>query len=120
MEDVAIAARVSLKTVSRVVNGEPGVAPGPEQRVRDVIEALGFRRNDSARLLRTGRRRPQDSCWRTSATLFTPRWPAAWRALPVRGSLLLSRYSDADPATERGAVRPSSSGRTGSRSAAQT
>ena len=27
MKDVAIAARVSLKTVSRVVNGEPGV-PG--------------------------------------------------------------------------------------------
>jgi hypothetical protein len=54
MKDVATAARVSLKTVSRVVNGEPGVTPSTEQRVRVAIEALGFRRNDSARLLRTG------------------------------------------------------------------
>ncbi len=55
MKDVAARAGVGLKTVSRVVNGEPGVTPETEARVRSAIEALGFRRNDSARILRKGR-----------------------------------------------------------------
>ena len=80
MKDVAIAARVSLKTVSRVVNGEPGVAPATEQRVREAIETLGFRRNDSARLLRTGQAATVGLVWRTSATRSTRRCCAAWKA----------------------------------------
>nr|WP_228389938.1 LacI family DNA-binding transcriptional regulator [Streptomyces smaragdinus] len=55
MKDVAARAGVGLKTVSRVVNGEPGVTPDTERRVRESITALGFRRNDSARILRKGR-----------------------------------------------------------------
>ncbi|AUY47627.1 LacI family DNA-binding transcriptional regulator [Streptomyces sp. CB01881] len=55
MNDVAAAAGVGLKTVSRVVNGESGVTPDTAERVRAAIAELGFRRNDSARLLRTGR-----------------------------------------------------------------
>jgi LacI family transcriptional regulator len=55
MKDVASRAGVALKTVSRVVNGEPGVTPETAKRVLGAIEALGFRRNESARLLRTGR-----------------------------------------------------------------
>ncbi|MEV4739024.1 LacI family DNA-binding transcriptional regulator [Streptomyces sp. NPDC049555] len=55
MKDVAARAGVGLKTVSRVVNGEPGVTAETERRVRDAITALGFRRNDSARILRKGR-----------------------------------------------------------------
>jgi LacI family transcriptional regulator len=55
MKDVATRAGVALKTVSRVVNGEPGVTPATATRVLDAIEDLGFRRNESARLLRTGR-----------------------------------------------------------------
>jgi LacI family transcriptional regulator len=54
MKDVAAAAGVALKTVSRVVNEEPGVSPETAERVRAAITGLGFRRNDSARLLRTG------------------------------------------------------------------
>jgi LacI family transcriptional regulator len=54
MNDVARTAGVSLKTVSRVVNGEPGVHPGTSERVLAVIEQLGFRRNPSARNLRRG------------------------------------------------------------------
>src|SRR3954447_1130974 len=54
MKDVAARAGVGLKTVSRVVNAEPGVTPETERRVQDAIEALGFRRNDSARVLRKG------------------------------------------------------------------
>ena len=56
MRDVAEAAGVSLKTVSRVVNLEPGVRPELQRRVEEAIAALGFRRNVAARSLRTGRR----------------------------------------------------------------
>jgi LacI family transcriptional regulator len=55
MKDVATRAGVALKTVSRVVNSEPGVTPETTTRVLGAIEDLGFRRNESARLLRTGR-----------------------------------------------------------------
>lgn len=54
MRDVGDAAGVSLKTVSRVVNKEPGVRPETQRRVEDAILALGFRRNVVARSLRTG------------------------------------------------------------------
>lgn len=54
MVDVARRARVSLKTVSRVVNHEPGVAPDTMERVRATIEALSFRRHDGAAHLRRG------------------------------------------------------------------
>lgn len=54
MKDVAARAGVALKTVSRVVNGESGVTPATTERVLGAIEELGFRRNESARLLRTG------------------------------------------------------------------
>jgi len=55
MKDVASRAGVALKTVSRVVNGEPSVTPETAKRVLGAIADLGFRRNESARLLRTGR-----------------------------------------------------------------
>jgi LacI family transcriptional regulator len=55
MKDVASRAGVALKTVSRVVNGERGVTPETATRVLGAISDLGFRRNESARLLRTGR-----------------------------------------------------------------
>ena len=52
MVDVAAVARVSLKTVSRVVNGEPGVHAKTAARVREAISVLGYRANDTARNLR--------------------------------------------------------------------
>nr|WP_188191936.1 LacI family DNA-binding transcriptional regulator [Nonomuraea sp. SYSU D8015] len=55
MKDVATAAGVALKTVSRVVNGEPGVHPATAERVREAIDRLGYSRNESARVLRRGR-----------------------------------------------------------------
>lgn len=54
MKDVARTAGVSIKTVSRVVNGEPGVSPDTTLAVRSAIDALGFRPNLSARTLRRG------------------------------------------------------------------
>src|SRR6266581_3301854 len=52
MRDVADAAGVSLMTVSRVVNGEPGVLPETAARVERAIRRLGYQRNDMARHLR--------------------------------------------------------------------
>src|SRR5688572_7541040 len=54
MRDVAGAAGVSLKTVSRVINGEAAVAPATAARVTGAIAELGFERNDLARSLRNG------------------------------------------------------------------
>lgn len=55
MRDVAERAGVSLKTVSRVINAEPGVAAETAERVGSAIAELGFQRNDLARSLRQGR-----------------------------------------------------------------
>ncbi|MEN3282288.1 MAG: LacI family transcriptional regulator [Solirubrobacteraceae bacterium] len=55
MRDVASTAGVSLKTVSRVVNGEAGVRSDTAARVEAAIARLGFARNDLARSLRHGR-----------------------------------------------------------------
>jgi LacI family transcriptional regulator len=54
MNDVAAHAGVSLKTVSRVVNGLDHVRPDKFDRVTRSIEELGFRRNEYARQLRQG------------------------------------------------------------------
>ncbi len=54
MVDVARASGASLKTVSRVVNGEPGVRPVTAERVQRAIAELGFQRNDGASMLRRG------------------------------------------------------------------
>jgi LacI family transcriptional regulator len=58
MVDVARHAGVSLKTVSRVVNNEPAVAQDLVDRVLAAIAELGFRRNDIARNLRSGKVNP--------------------------------------------------------------
>lgn len=52
MRDVAVHAGVSLKTVSRVVNGEPGVSATLTGQVRRSVESLGFRPHVGARTLR--------------------------------------------------------------------
>jgi LacI family transcriptional regulator len=52
MLDVAALAGVGLKTVSRVVNSEPGVSPQLEARVREAIAQLNYRRDANAATLR--------------------------------------------------------------------
>ena len=51
IEDVAAAAGVSMKTVSRVLNHEPNVREETRQRVMQAVEALQYRPNLSARSL---------------------------------------------------------------------
>ena len=55
IKDVAERAKVSLKTVSRVVNHEPSVQPATRARVQQAIDELGYRPDLSARSLRGAR-----------------------------------------------------------------
>ena len=102
MKDVAAQAGVGLKTVSRVVNGEPGVTPDTAERVRAAIEALGFRRNDSARVLRKGQ---TASIGLVLEDVGNPFYSTLARAVEDvthgNGSLLFMGSSDEDPERER-------------------
>lgn len=55
MRDVAARLGVSTMTVSRAIRGEAGIAESTRQRVLAEVDALGYRRNDLARQLRSGR-----------------------------------------------------------------
>ena len=56
MRDVAALAGVSVKTVSRVVNDEPGVTEALSRRVSAAVAELGYRHNLTASHLRRGHR----------------------------------------------------------------
>ena len=102
MKDVAYRAGVALKTVSRVVNSEPGVTEETAARVREAIDALGFRRNDSARLLRKGQ---TASIGLIMEDIGDPFYSALSRSVEDvarwNGSLLFTGSSDEDPGRER-------------------
>jgi DNA-binding LacI/PurR family transcriptional regulator len=55
--DVALLAGVSRKTVSRVFNDEPYVSADVRRRVLEAAEQLGYRLNNAARALASGRTR---------------------------------------------------------------
>lgn len=57
VREVAALAKVSVGTVSNVMNRPEKVAPDTVERVQAAIEELGFVRNDAARQLRAGRSR---------------------------------------------------------------
>ncbi|WP_338678124.1 LacI family DNA-binding transcriptional regulator [Streptomyces sp. SCSIO 30461] len=102
MKDVAARAGVGLKTVSRVVNGEPGVTPDTERKVQEAIDALGFRRNDSARVLRKGR---TSSVGLVLEDLADPFYGPLSRAVEevarAHGALLINGSSAEDPDREQ-------------------
>lgn len=56
MSDIAAQVGISVKSVSRVLNGEPGVSAATAERILATAAELGFRRNDLARNLRRGDR----------------------------------------------------------------
>src|SRR6478609_5006366 len=57
VRDVAVAASVSVGTVSNVLNRPAKFSPATVERVMQAIDDLGFVRNDAARQLRAGRSR---------------------------------------------------------------
>ncbi len=57
MADVAARAGVSVMTVSRVLNGFPGVTDETRSRVEQAVTTLGYQANAAARVLAGGRSR---------------------------------------------------------------
>jgi DNA-binding LacI/PurR family transcriptional regulator len=57
MADVARAAGVSAQTVSRTLAGHPNVREHTRAKVLAAVEQLGYRKNDAARVLSSGRSR---------------------------------------------------------------
>ena len=55
IKDVAQAAGVSIRTVSRVLNKSPKVGSGTREQIQAVIDRLGFSPNSRARGLNSGR-----------------------------------------------------------------
>ncbi len=102
MRDVARHARVATKTVSRVVNDEPGVRPQMAERVRQSIAALGYRRNDSARVLRRGQTASIGLIMEDIGDPFYAAFSRAVEDVAARhDALLITGSSDEDPERER-------------------
>ncbi len=108
MNDVARSAGVSLKTVSRVVNGEPTVAPDLVARVQAAVESLSYRPHIGASMLRRNDRRT-----RTIGVLLedvgNPFSAAVHRAIEdearTRGVHVLTGSLDEDPQREHELTR---------------
>ncbi|WP_203790247.1 LacI family DNA-binding transcriptional regulator [Paractinoplanes rishiriensis] len=104
MNDVARTAGVSLKTVSRVVNGEPTVTPDLAARVRAAVESLDYRPHLGASMLRRNDRRTR-TIGVLLADVSNPFSAAVHRAVEdecrARGSHVLTGSLDEDPRRER-------------------
>jgi len=103
MKDVAALARVSLSTVSRVVNGDPG-RPDLARRIQDAIDLLGYERDHTASTLRRADR-ASASIGLLVADVGNPFFAAVARGVEEiareRGSVTMVASSDEDPARER-------------------
>lgn len=104
MRDVAALAGVSLKTVSRVVNGVSSVDPALTSKVNQAAAKLGYRPNLTASNLRRGDRRTatvgmlvEDVANPFSAALMR----AVENVARDRGVLVLMGSLDEDPTRER-------------------
>jgi LacI family transcriptional regulator len=100
LRDVAERAEVSFKTVSRVVNGEPGVSGVVVGRVQTAIESLGYVPDERARRLRQSTS-PATSIGFVLVDVSNPFFSAVLRGLEdvarARQCLVLSASSDQDP-----------------------
>jgi len=104
MHEVAAAARVSIKTVSRVVNGESGVTPKLVERVTAAVERVGYRHNLTASSLRRtdGRSASIGVVLEDVANPFSSALHRAIEDVAVtRGVLVFAGSSDEDENRER-------------------
>ncbi|MFE9450755.1 LacI family DNA-binding transcriptional regulator [Streptomyces sp. NPDC006739] len=108
MRDVATMAGVGIATVSRVVNGKPGVTPDLAEKVTRAAELLGYRQDLTASSLRRADRRThtlglilEDAANPFSAALHR----AVVDTAAERGVLVLAGSTDEDPVRERGLVK---------------
>ena len=114
MREVAALAGVSLKTVSRVLNGESGVAAATSERVRRAAEELSFQLNLGARSLRRSDGRTA-TIGLILENVQNPYSSAIHRAVENvardRGVYVLAGSLDEDPQRERELVASFSSRR---------
>jgi LacI family transcriptional regulator len=104
MREVAALAKVSIKTVSRVVNGESGVSPKLSRQVLAAAERLSYRHNLTASSLRRsgGRSASIGVVVEDVANPFSAALNRAIEDVAVeRGVLVLAGSSDEDPDRER-------------------
>jgi LacI family transcriptional regulator len=104
MREVAALARVSIKTVSRVVNGESGVSPRLAKRVLAASERLSYRHNLTASSLRRsdGRSATIGVVLEDVANPFSSALHRSIEDVAVqRGVLVLAGSSDEDEDRER-------------------
>ena len=104
MRDVAALAGVSLKTVSRVINGETTVAPELAARVTRAADTLDYRPNLTARSLRSsdGRTRTIGVLLEDVANPFSSSLHRAVEDVAsARGVAVLAASVDEDPERER-------------------
>lgn len=104
MREVAALAGVSLKTVSRVINAEPSVAPELVARVNRAAAALDYRPNLTARSLRSsdGRTLTIGVVLEDVANPFSSALHRAVEDLArVRGIAVFAGSVDEDPERER-------------------
>lgn len=107
VRDVAVAAGVSAQTVSRVLNGYPGIREATRERVLDAVAALDYRVNNAARALGTSLTRTVGVV-ASDAVLHGPAAgiAALERAARARGRWISTAYTDSDdPADIDAAVR---------------
>jgi LacI family transcriptional regulator len=107
MKDVAERCGVSVKTVSRLVNGQGGTSQATADRVFQTIEQLGFRRNLLASNLRqTGH---SSIVGVVIEDVSNPFYGTMIRAVEEyahqKGLMVLSVSSDEDPAREHDLIR---------------
>ncbi|MGH2910547.1 MAG: LacI family DNA-binding transcriptional regulator [Solirubrobacteraceae bacterium] len=103
MVDVAARAGVSLKTVSRAINGEPGVSAETVEKVRAAAGELRYARNDLAASLRQGR--GSDTIGLVTEDVANPFYSAIAKAVEDsardRGCLLVTASAGEDAERER-------------------
>jgi LacI family transcriptional regulator len=108
MRDVAALAGVGIKTVSRVVNDVPTVAPDLVERVNKAAAKLGYRPNLTASSLRRSDRRTS-TIGLLLENVANPFSGVVHRAVEevarARGVLVLTGSLDEDPAQEKNLAR---------------
>src|SRR6202171_1049762 len=107
MREVAALAKVSIKTVSRVVNGEAGVSPSLARRVVAATERLSYRHNLTASSLRRadGRSATIGVVLEDVANPFASALHRSIEDVAVqRGVLVFAGSSDEDEERERALV----------------
>jgi LacI family transcriptional regulator len=96
MNDVAREAGVSLRTVSRYVNGFTNIDPELSERIARAIAGLGYRRNLAAASIRPGR--SSRTIGLVTSDLANPYYSALTRAIEAsareHGYLLIATSSD--------------------------